>query len=468
MATNGLPLFAVQQRRDRTTSGGALSRRSVLTAGAAGAAGSLLAACGAASTSPQGEKALQVSKAVSIIAWLPPSGNYTEYLQSQVALFQQSQPKVQVTVEPSGATDKLQAAIVAGDPPNIQQSNFIPMFSWNLQDALEPIDLYLDKRGRTDFFDWARDGSLIKGKMYEWPWMLNPTGPVINKSMLAEKGVSNLMPQQGPKADWTFDQWRQVLRATTTQTGDPNRDTYGTAFLGTTTWYWEMMYLWSNGAEIYNKDETKVVINSPEGIAGLQMLVDVQLRDRWAAPNPEDLDATKAFELFYNKKTAILGGSNSNIGEVDRRLKAGTILPPFESAFLTTPHAPGKKAAGFVAIQSFLVFKQSKDPDRTAGAMQLGYFLTDTPAQKAVNTIGELPVRKSAASIYASDINRTTGYAVGDGPPLRTDHGQERGPRRHRVARRPIPCRADADGATPVGTGGDKDGVGPEPAGEHR
>jgi ABC-type glycerol-3-phosphate transport system substrate-binding protein len=411
MASDGRILDAVPRRRDRTTIGNALSRRSVLAAGAAGA-GALLAACGGASGTAPGEKPLTVSKPVSIIAWLPPSGNYTEYLQNQVALFQQSQQKVQVTVEPSGATDKLQAAIVAGDPPNIQQSNYIPMFMWNIQDALEPIDLYLDKRGRTDFFDWARDGSIIKGKMYEWPWMLNPVGPVINKSMLAEKGVANLVPQQGLKADWTFDQWRAILRAVTTQTGDPNRDTYGTAFLGTTTWYWEMMYLWSNGAEIYNTDETKVVINSPEGIAGLQMLVDVQLRDRQAAPNPEALDAAKAFELYYNKRIGILGGSNSNIGEVERRLKAGTILPPFESAFMPAPHAPGKKPAGFVAIQSFLVFKQSRDPDRTAGAMQFGHFLTDTPAQKAITGIGELPVRKSAGNIYASDPNRTTGFAV--------------------------------------------------------
>jgi ABC-type glycerol-3-phosphate transport system substrate-binding protein len=241
MATDGHSVFAARQRRDHKLVNGSHSRRLVLMTGAAGAAGLLLAACGADSTGSSAEKPLAVSKAVNIIAWLPPSGNYTEYLQNQVTLFQQSQPKVQVTVEPSGATDKLQAAVVAGDPPNIQQSNFIPMFMWNIQNALEPIDLYLDKRGRTDFFDWARDGSLIKGKMYEWPWMLNPTGPVLNKSMLAEKGVANLMPQQGAKADWTFDQWRQILRAVTTQTGDPNRDTYGTAFMGTSTWYWEMM-----------------------------------------------------------------------------------------------------------------------------------------------------------------------------------------------------------------------------------
>jgi ABC-type glycerol-3-phosphate transport system substrate-binding protein len=172
------------------------------------------------------------------------------------------------------------------------------------------------------------------------------------------------------------------------------------------------MYLWGNGAEIYNKDETKVVVNSPEGIAGVQMLLDVQVRDRQAAPDPDMMDAAKAAELYYTKRIGVLGGSNSNIGEVERRLKGGTVLPPFESAFMPPPHASGKKPAAFVAVQSFLVFKQSKDADKTVGAMQFGNFLTDTPAQKAITTIGELPVRKSAGTIYEKDINRTTGFAV--------------------------------------------------------
>jgi ABC-type glycerol-3-phosphate transport system substrate-binding protein len=387
------------------------TRRWVLGAGSAGAAG-LLAACGAAGQSGQSEKALQVSKPVTITAWLPPTGNYTDYLNSQVALFQQSQDKVKITVEPPGATDKLQAAILAGDPPNIQQANYIPMFMWQLQEALEPVDPYLDKRGKSDYFDWARDGSTVKGKLYEWPWMLNPTGGVVNKSLLAERGASNLVPQQGVKADWTVEQWRALLKAAAKVTGDETRDVYGTAFMGTTTWYWEMMYLWGNGAEIYNKDETKVVVNSPEGVAGLQMLVDVQFGDRLAAPNPADLDAAKTAELYYTKRLGLLGGSNSNIGEVERRLRGGTIIAPLESAFVPPPHAPGKKPAAFVAIQSFLVFKQTKDHDRTVGAMQLGRFLTDTPAQKEITSIGELPVRKSAGNIYASDPNRTTGFAV--------------------------------------------------------
>ena len=361
---------------------------------------------------PQSEKPATLAKPVTITVWFPPTGNYTEFLTSQTNLFQQSQDKVKVTVEPWAATDKLQASIVAGTPPNLQQSNYIPMFLWHSQRALEAVDQYLDKRGKGDYYDWARDGSTIQGKLFEWPWMLNPTGAVVNRTMAADRGAMALLPQQGAKADWTFDQWRRLLQSLAVVTGDDAKDVYGTAFMGTTTWYWEMMYLWGNGAEIYNGDETKVIVNSPEGIAGLEMLVDVQTKDRVAAPDPEGLDAAKVFELFYTKRAALVGGSNANIGEVDRRIKGGTIIAPFDAAFVPPPHAPGKRPAAFVAVQSFLVFKQSKEPETTIGAMQFGSFLTDTPAQQAITGIGELPVRKSAGNIYASDPNRTTGFAV--------------------------------------------------------
>ena len=233
----------------------AMTRRAIVTAGAP--AGLLVAACGAATNNAPAGKALPVSKAVTITAWFPVTGNYAPYLQAQTDAFQQANPKVKVTVEPSGTTDKLQAAIVGGEPPDMQQSNYIPMFMWAQRGALEPVDQYLDKRGKGDFYDWARDGSSISGKLYEWPWMLNPTGPVINRSLFVEKDLTRLLPQQGQKADWTFDQWKQLLLQGTTRSGDAARDVYGTAFLGTTTWYWEMMYLWGNGAEIYDKDEKR-------------------------------------------------------------------------------------------------------------------------------------------------------------------------------------------------------------------
>ncbi|MDQ3703413.1 MAG: extracellular solute-binding protein, partial [Chloroflexota bacterium] len=178
------------------------------------------------------------------------------------------------------------------------------------------------------------------------------------------------------------------------------------------TWYTEMMYLWGNGAEIYDPEERKVMVCSPEAVAGLQMLVDLVHRDRLAAPEPENTDFAKAADLFYNKRTAILNGSNANIGEVEKRLREGTAIPPFECMFMPPPHAPGKKPATFVAIQSFLVFKQDKDKDRTHGAMQLGSHLTDTAAQREIQPIGELPVRKSAGNVYAADPNRTTGFAA--------------------------------------------------------
>jgi ABC-type glycerol-3-phosphate transport system substrate-binding protein len=366
-----------------------------------------------------------VSKPVTITAWYPvvTQQNYMDVLTPQTDLFQQANPKVKVTVEPDGGATKLRSMLAGGDPPDFQLTNFLPMFDWARQGVLEPIDAYLDRRGKGDFFEFAQIASTYKGKMYEWPWTMNPTGVVANVSLFEERGAAHLLPKPGPTADWTFDQWKAALRAVARVSGDPERDVYGTGWIAATTAgsYWQMMYLWSNGAELYDRDETRVTLCGPEAYEALQMLVDLQLRERLAVPNPEKLTYQILAQMFAEKRLGLLNASPGAVGTIDRQLKEGTIVPPFQALFLPTPHAPGKKTAAFVGVQSFLVFRQDKDVDRIRGAMQLGHHLTDNPAQKAITAFGQLPVRKSVGNIYPDDPSRTTALAsIGNGRTLGT------------------------------------------------
>lgn len=296
------------------------------------------------------------------------------------------------------------------------QAGYASLFPWVKQGAIEPIDAYLDRRGKGDYYDWAREGSSQDGKMWQWPWLLNPTGVIVNRSLFAEKNAVNLLPASGPKADWTIDQWRAALRAVTAVTGDPARDVYGTAFTVAATGgdYYQMMYLWSSGAELYNKEQTKVTLCVPEGYAALQMLVDLVHRDRVASPEPEKQTGQSHQTEFFAKRLGIMNGSIAAVGEAERRLRDGSLPRPFDAQFLPVAHAPGKKSAAFVAINGLFVFRQPKDVDRTRAAMRFGYHLTDTPAQKTVTPIQSLPVRRSAGNIYPDDVNLTTALATVD------------------------------------------------------
>src|SRR5262249_18243035 len=171
---------------------------------------------------------------VTILAWLDTSGSgtttFAPFHEAQLDVFRAANPMVTVTVEPIGDANKLQANVVAGTPPDIFRTSYPTMYQYQKQGVLEPIDAYLDKRGKTDFYDWARDISTIGGTMYEWPWLLNPVGPVVTRSVFKEKRADALLPPPGPKADWTFDQWKAAMKAVTSVTGDSDRDTYGTAF----------------------------------------------------------------------------------------------------------------------------------------------------------------------------------------------------------------------------------------------
>lgn len=300
--------------RRRLRWGSGVSRRNLLAASLGVVGTSLLASCGQEATAPltkptvsaglsaptattaaiapttvpaaAAEKPPVVAKPVTITVWFPPTGNYTEYLTSQTALFQQSQDKVKVIVEPSGATDKLQASIVAGTPPTCS-SRTTSRCSCGMRRGHS-------NRSTSTWTSEAKATTTTGRARVDHP------GQVLRVALDAKSdrcrrqpdpacrtGALAQMPAQGTTANWTFDQWRKLLQASATVTGDVTKDVYGTAFMGTTTWYWEMMYLWGNGAEIYNSDETKVIVNSPEGIAGLEMLLDVQTKDRVAPPAPK-------------------------------------------------------------------------------------------------------------------------------------------------------------------------------------
>ena len=223
-----------------------------------------------------------------MVAWLDSAGygtaTFAPFHEAQLAIFRQANPQVTVKVE----SGDLQTHVVAGTPPDFLRTSYQTMYQYQQQGALEPIDAYLDRRGKADFYDWPREISTIGGKMYEWPWMLNPVGPVVNRSLFKEKNLDSLLPQPGLKADWTFEQWKAALKAVTTVTGDAERDVYGTAWAARTTTgdYYMWMYQWSNGADLFDKEQTKVTLNSPEGIAALQMLVDAVTRERLARPEP--------------------------------------------------------------------------------------------------------------------------------------------------------------------------------------
>ena len=118
--------------------------------------------------------------------------------------------------------------------------------------------------------------------------------------------------------------------------------------------------------------------------------------------------------MYQRKRLAILNGAPSDIGDVEAGLKSGSIIAPFEAQFMPVPHAPGKKPSTFIATQSFVVFRQPGDMDRTRAAMKLGFQMTDNAAQQAIAPLGQLPVRKSVGNIYPNDVNRTTALATVD------------------------------------------------------
>ena len=162
-----------------------------------GAAPVLAAACGLGAAG--GQSGTKITAPVTIVAWLDSAGygtaTFAPFHEAQLALFRQANPQVTVKVE----SGDLQTHVVAGTPPDFLRTSYQTMYQYQQQGALEPIDAYLDRRGKADFYDWPREISTIGGKMYEWPWMLNPVGPVVNRSLFKEKNLDQPAPAARPQ-----------------------------------------------------------------------------------------------------------------------------------------------------------------------------------------------------------------------------------------------------------------------------
>ena len=123
------------------------------------------------------------------------------------------------------------------------------------------------------------------------------------------------------------------------------------------------------GARLFNDDETAVILNSQEGIDGLQWLIDLEQKYKVAVPGGAVRKATEAQTLFLNKKSASFPSQGAGLkpAELDG-------VADFDWYWVPPPNVPGKDPAVLTNIHGHYVFQQ-KDQNRTDAALKWGQFL---------------------------------------------------------------------------------------------
>lgn len=377
-----------------------LSRREFLVMSSLLSAGAL-AACAAPAATTQSPAV--VAESVSIMHWvystLPMdrdtltsvpadrTENVVNYFEWSHEKWQEIEPDVEVQLEylPHDQSwfAKLDASLVAGTPPDVVQGPVSEAAKYIPLGALSPVNDYISPEIAADLHQAVVAEASFDDKQYLWPWRLSFGGGIaINAGMWEANGVADLLPS-GETRRWLMDDFLEAAKANTTD------DVFGTV-LCTDIHYQITQFMFGFGARLFNEDETAVILNSPEGVEGLQWLIDLEKTHKVAVPGTAIRKAQEAGQIFVEGKAATFPsqGSGKMPPEFVERPEAKWFWAP-------PPNVPGQEPVVMTNIHGHYVFQQ-KDENQTAAAQRWTQYLTRPEAlQLSLDAFGMPPALQS-------------------------------------------------------------------------
>jgi multiple sugar transport system substrate-binding protein len=320
---------------------------------------------------------------------------HVDVFQKLVGQFQQQNPGVQVTAEPTWNWDnaKYIAEAVAGDAADVvwTSENFVtPLFA---KGVVQEVDAYQSKDKAfkpAEYFDTVLGAYRFRNKQVGLPILWGAYVMYYNKTLFERHG------RKLPDDSWTWDQFLDAARALSRPSGDTQ--TMG-QFGFETRWHENVWspWIWNNGGELFNAEGTKCTLDSPAAIEGFQYLVD--LLHRWkVAPTPAELTERR------------LGTNAFGTGKVGMVWNAIYFLPNYRRSdglsqmeWDIAPIPKGKRGRTTTNPTSGLtMWKGSKNPEASWAFMR---YLVSEEASKTYVTDGidGMPVHRGAADLVLKD-----------------------------------------------------------------
>lgn len=293
--------------------------------------------------------------------------NVVKYFDWSAELFEEDEPEVDVQLEylPHDQSwfAKLDASLVAGTPPDVVQGPVSEAAKYIPLGALSPIDDYISPEIQADLHEAVVAEASFDDQQYLWPWRLSFGGGIqINATLWEELGAGDLLPT-GERRRWLMDEFLEAAIATTTE------DLYGTV-LCTDIHYHITQFMFGFGARLFNEDETEVILNSPEGVDGLQWLLDLENVHEVAVPGTAVRTAAEANQIFRERRAANYPSQGSGMTPPEFRDN-----PDFNWYWVPPPNVPGAEPSVMTNIHGHYVFQQ-EDEARTAAAHRWTQYLT--------------------------------------------------------------------------------------------
>lgn len=235
-------------------------------------------------------------------SWSP--GDYIRQQQFD-HFFQQRHPNIRIVSENAGDSSadyllKYESQAAGGSLPDVMFMHFGFVQSFVSADLLSPLDDYMaadDSFHPEDFTDVSTVYYEKDGENYAVPYDAGPVVIMYNKDIFDQYGVGY------PTPDWTFDDLKNAIIATTGGEG-PDK-TWGLSYPVTPTdAFWDPVRLAPLGGHYLNEDETEVLINEPASVAAVKWWMDMYF-EHGVWPSPTELAAMTQADAFTSGRAAM-------------------------------------------------------------------------------------------------------------------------------------------------------------------
>ena len=315
--------------------------------------------------------------------------------------FQQANPGLSVELQnqpgSKEAMAKLQALISGNQAPDVVSLHgayYIPLAS---KGALLDIEPFIKKTPDFDLSDF--DQRLVKlcryrSKLYSLPRYTSVYALFYNPDLFDSAGVKH-PDQQNP---WDWDAYLKTAKQLTRDTNkDRKTETWGCVVD-----FWEArMYpwLWQNGADVFNQDRTRCLLDTPEAIEAVRFVRDLRYVHKVTPPTDTN-ERSQALDMFTQGNIAMyLTGpwDVQTLNEASENQGLKWAVAPLPSR---------QRRATMLGTENYGICSQTKHPEE---AWKLFAFLLSPHAQEYMaQTMEKMPSRTSV--VQGAYVNAPVGY----------------------------------------------------------
>lgn len=373
-------------------------KKSALLAASIGLSASVLAACSGGSGEEVGN-AEEFKGTITIWdgpRWPDTDDNKYHWLEEKIKEYEAENEGIKielVQVPWAEMGDKLGVAIGGKKWPDIAPvdiSGSSVSIDHIKQGVIEPLDAFISKDDKKDFYENALDAYTYDGKLYGIPNSITLHTMLLNLDLFEERGVTP--PENGK---WSYDEFFEAAEQLTfDRDGDGKTDVYGFSTYVLPGYYESWPFFFKNGGSPLNEDMTEFTMDDPKVVQAIQDLADLKLEHQVAPETLGGADVGGTFQAWANEEQRTVAMQPWATWAI------GSAQGAYPTNFAVAEYPSGDSDAQTIGgVGGWIMFHQ-EDANKKAAVADFMEYISSTDEQFVMaQNYGIFPARISASEM---------------------------------------------------------------------